>query len=266
MTQFMNETTTTFPATTSPDRGTLEPQRPEIPTIGAGAATPAALSGDPLAGFRQTGYLGPATVLDLNPRERLALVQWMRAGQPCLSWARPALAASPALQPGDVALVLSQNLEDFYIIGLLTEKAQPQPEPAPLETRAGARGTVARAAGEEVLQMHSKQGVLVVEYHPESGKTLVNLEHGDLEFVTRRGSIAFKASQAISLCAPRLETEANTVVAKADNVYQTVAELTQLQTGRMRTLVEGTCLLKARDAFMKAEQDFKVDGQQIHLG
>ncbi|MGH8024341.1 MAG: hypothetical protein ACRED1_12205, partial [Limisphaerales bacterium] len=38
------------------------------------------------------GYLGPATVLRANERERLALVQWERAGQTCLSWARLALA------------------------------------------------------------------------------------------------------------------------------------------------------------------------------
>ena len=68
------------------------------------------------------------------------------------------------------------------------------------------------------------------------------------------------------MAAPRLETEAQTVVSKAANVYQTVEDLTQLQTGRMRTLVEGSCHLKARDAFLKAEQDFKVDGEQIHLG
>jgi hypothetical protein len=262
----MNESIPTLHAAGTPDRETLEPPRPKIQAGGTGAVTPAALPGNPLAGFQPTGYLGPATVLESDPRARLALVQWSRAGQPCLSWARPAVAASPALKPGDETLVLSQNLEDFYIVGLLTEKAPPQPEVAALETRAGARVTVAPGAGGEVLQLRSRQGALVVEYHPESGKTVVNVEDGDLEFVTRRGSIAFKSAQTISLSAPRLETEANTVVAKADNVYQTVAELSQLQTGRMRTLVEGTCLLKARDAFLKAEQDFKVDGQQIHLG
>lgn len=229
----------------------------------ASAAPPAGL----LAGISPTGYLGPAVVLEVNDRERLVLVQWERAGQPCLSWARPALVGSAQLQPGDVALVLSQNLEDFYLIGILTESLRSQPAvPAPLQTPSGASVVMAQSAGEEVVRVHSKQGVLVLEYHPESGKTLVNVETGDLDFVTQNGSISFQSAGKISLVAHRLETQAETVVEKAANVYQTVEELTQLQTGRMRTLVKGSCHLKARDAFLKAEQDFKVDGEQIHLG
>lgn len=228
-----------------------------------GSAALPALPVSLLADVNPTGYLGPATVHDLNERERLVLVQWERAGQPCLSWARPALLGSAQLQPGDVALVLSQNLEDFYLIGILTKSSRP---PAPLQTPAGASVTVAQSAGEEIVQVHSKQGALVLEYHPESGKTLVNVETGDLDFVTQNGSISFQSAQKISLVAHRLETQAETVIEKAANVYQTVAELTQLQTGRMRTLVKGSCHLKARDAFLKAEQDFKVDGEQIHLG
>lgn len=216
-----------------------------------------------LAGISQTGYLGPATVLKFNEREQLVLVQWERAGQPCLSWARPALLASAQFQPGDTALVLSQNLEDFYLIGLLTKHSS---APAPLKTQSGASVVVSQAAGEEIVQVHSKQGALVLEYHPGSGKTLVNVETGDLEFVTHNGNIAFHSAQKISFVAHRLETLAETVVSKAKNVYRTVEELTQLQTGRLRMLVKGSVHLKARDAFLKAEQDFKVDGDQIHLG
>ncbi len=214
-----------------------------------------------LTAVSPAGYLGPATVLDLNERERLVLVQWQRAGQPCLSWARPAMVTAKALQRGDTVLVLSQNLEDFYLIGLLSA-----PSPAPLTTQAGARVAVSQSAGEEIVQVHSKQGALVLEYHPESGKTLVNVEKGDLEFITHDGNIAFHSAQKISFVAHRLETLAETVVSKAKNVYRTVEELTQLQTGRLRMLVKGSVHLKARDAFLKAEQDFKVDGDQIHLG
>jgi hypothetical protein len=232
----------------------------ELPQPNAGSASL------PL-GASRTGYLGPAAVLDINERDRLVLVQWERAGQTCRSWARPALVASTRLKPGDMALVLSQNLENFYVIGLLTEAVgSPPPTPGPLHTPSGARVAVTQSAGEEIVQVHSRQGALVLEYHPESGKTLVNVENGDLEFVTKNGSMAFHSAKEISLVAPRLETRAETVVTKAANVYETVEELAQLQAGRMRTLVKGSCHLKARDAFLKAEQDFKVDGEQIHLG
>lgn len=216
-----------------------------------------------LAGVSQTGYLGPATVIAINEREPLVLVQWERAGQPCLSWARPALVASAQFQPGDTALVVSQDLQDFFLIGLLTQSASVT---APIKTQSGASVAVTRSAGEEIVQVHSKQGALVLEYHPDSGKTLVNVEKGDLEFVTQDGNIAFRSARKISFVAHRLETLAETVVSKAKNVYRTVEELTQLQTGRLRMLVKGSCHLKARDAFLKAEQDFKVDGDQIHLG
>jgi hypothetical protein len=219
------------------------------------------------AGLNQTGYLGPALILEINPRDRLVLVQWTRAGQPCLSWARPALSASCQIKPGDVALALSQNLEDFYLLGLLAESAPaPHSSAAPLRTPSGASVVVGQSAGEEVIQVHSKQGALALEYHPASGKTIVNVETGDLEFVARQGSIAFHSARKISFVAHRLETVAETVVSKARNFYRTIEELTQLQTGRLRVLVKGNCHLKARDVFLKAEQDFKVDGQQIHLG
>ena len=242
-------------------------ERPSNNQRESGAPASSVMPASMVAGVNQTGYLGPATVLEINERERLALVQWERAGQPCLSWSRPALVTSSPLKRGDVVLVLSQNLEDFYIIGLLAEPdSTRQTSPAPLQTQSGARVVVGQSAGEEVVRVHSKEGALVLEYHAESGKTVMTVETGDLEFVTRKGSIAFHSAQKISFAARRLETVAETVVSKAKNVYRTVEELTQLQTGRLRMLIKGSCHLKARDAFLKAEQDFKVDGEQIHLG
>ena len=64
----------------------------------------------------------------------------------------------------------------------------------------------------------------------------------------------------------RLETVAGTVISKAANVYRTVTGLTQLQTARMRTLVEKTYQMKARKALVRAETDYKVNARQIHLG
>jgi len=215
----------------------------------------------------ETGYLGSAVVLGVLERPQLVLVQWEREKQTCLSWARLAMASPVQLKPGNIVLVISQNLEEFYVVGFLDASVSGRPSlPAQLQTPSGARVAVTQCAAEEVVQIHSSKGALVMEYHPESGKTLVNVENGDLEFVTQNGSISLKSAQKISLEAHRLETRAETVVAKAENVYETVEELIQVQTGRMRTLVKESCHLKARDAFLKAEQDFKVDGEQIHLG
>jgi hypothetical protein len=197
------------------------------------------------------GYLGPATILEINPRDGLVLVEWKTAGQSCLSWARPATATPTQFKPRDTALVLSQNLEDFYLIGLL-QSTNPAIQPA--------------TPASEVVQVHSPRGELVLEYHPDSGKTRVNVPQGDLEFITKNGNISFQSARKISFTACRLETLADTVVSKAKNVYRTVEELTQLQTGRLRTLVKGSWLAKSKNAFLKADEDFKVDGEQIHLG
>lgn len=215
----------------------------------------------------QSGYFGPATVYETNEAKRLVLVQWEQAGQSHRVWARPALPAATQLKAGDVALALGQNLSDVYLIGLLS--ASPHQDPlatAPLQTPAGATVNVTQSNSEEIVRVCSKQGALVVEYHPESGKTVVNVENGDLEFVTQNGSIAFNSAKKISLVAHRLETQADTVISKATNVYASVEELNQLQAGRTRTLVKGSCHLQVRDAFLNAEEDFKIDGKQIHLG
>lgn len=210
----------------------------------------------------QAGYLGPALVLELNEREGLALIEWTRSGESCRSWARPAMAGcSP--QCGDQVLLLSHNLEEFYIIGVLATCLS---APASLQTSSGARALAGQFGGEEIIQVHSPKGALVLQYHPRTGKTMVNVETGDLEFVAQNGGITFRSARKIAFVTRRLETLAETVVSKAKNVYRTVEELTQLQTGRWRTLIKGSCHLKAREAFLKTEEDFKVDAKQIHLG
>ncbi len=70
----------------------------------------------------------------------------------------------------------------------------------------------------------------------------------------------------VSLAMDRCETLVGTVIEKARSVYRTVAELAQIKAGRMRTLVDETYQLQSRTAFLKAEKDFKVDGEKIHLG
>ena len=70
----------------------------------------------------------------------------------------------------------------------------------------------------------------------------------------------------IRLLAGRLETVARTVMSNAENVYQKVEKLAQLQAGRVRTLVRSSWHIKARDTILKAEKDYKVNAEKIHLG
>ena len=68
------------------------------------------------------------------------------------------------------------------------------------------------------------------------------------------------------LVAGKLETLANDVMQKAKNIYTQVEGLAQMTTKRMRTIVGSTYHLKSKQAFLKAEEDFKVNADKIHLG
>jgi Protein of unknown function (DUF3540) len=81
-----------------------------------------------------------------------------------------------------------------------------------------------------------------------AGKTLLG-HIGDVQFVARK-----------------IETVADTVMARAKNVYRTISQLSQLKAGRQRTLIENSCHMKARKTILKSETDFKVKAEKIHLG
>ncbi len=64
----------------------------------------------------------------------------------------------------------------------------------------------------------------------------------------------------------RMESTVRTMVSRARNIYQKVDELAQLKAGRMKTLVQRSYHMKAENTIMKAEKDYKVNADQIHLG
>lgn len=70
----------------------------------------------------------------------------------------------------------------------------------------------------------------------------------------------------ISLSVDRLQTIAKISIQTMSSLYQTVSGLTQLQTGRLRTLVAGTWHSKSKRIILRAEEDVKIDGEKINLG
>lgn len=77
--------------------------------------------------------------------------------------------------------------------------------------------------------------------------------------------ISLTVAQA-RLIAGKFEILANDVVQKAKNIYTQVEGLVQTTAKRMRTMVDSTYHLKSKQAFLKAEEDFKVNADKIHLG
>ncbi|MDH4267415.1 MAG: DUF3540 domain-containing protein [Deltaproteobacteria bacterium] len=249
----------------------------------------------------ETRYLGPAQVLEVDETENRVLLSLAGLPEGNEAWAQVALAGFPELTPGDTALVIGEDLSALYVIGLLNRK----------ETSAGASKKIALSGGTyatttgppwtQKLRILSNRNELLFEYDEETNKARVNLESGDLEFVTHNGNISFTSGREIllqgqsvgvraqrgdfqveettytgkkllgkidgvKLIAERIETAAQSLIEKAKNVYRTVEQLSQLKTGRMRTLVNSTFHFKAKKAFLKAEEDYKIKAEKIHLG
>ena len=64
----------------------------------------------------------------------------------------------------------------------------------------------------------------------------------------------------------KIEIFANDVLQRAKNIYTTVEGLSQLTAQRMKTLIYSTYHFRSQKAFLKAEEDFKVNAEKIHLG
>lgn len=283
-------------------------------------------------------YIGPAVVMGNGDDEGIIKIN-IKSQQECdQGYARIAIPLSQPLAKGDKILVAGANIDDLYIIGLLSVK-QPQAKcPQRRDIGNGAYITIDESNQLPSLQVFSKRNELLVEYDPESEKVRINVEKGNLEFTTQNGDIVFDSQQNIrlngqtielasrsnvqlsvsdalgqlisslsirpkrlqissaevditaqksqlnikqthyfgklfrgniedsKLIVGKLTTIAKSITEKAKNVYRSVEELTQLKAGRMRTLIRGTSHMKAKTTYMKAEKDFKINADKIHLG
>jgi hypothetical protein len=249
----------------------------------------------------ETRYLGPAQVLDLDETENRVLLNLTGLPEGNMAWAQVALAGSHELAPGDTVLAVGNDLVDLYIIGLMNRKEKSAGALKKIALSGGTYATTTGPPQTQKLQIFSKRNELLFEYDEETNKARVNLESGDLEFVTQNGNISFTSGREIllqgqsvgvmaqrgvfqvdettyigkkllgkvdgvKLIAGRIEATAQSLIEKAKNVYRTVEQLSQLKTGRMRTLVDSTFHFKAKKAFLKAEEDYKIKAEKIHLG
>ena len=286
----------------------------------------------------QTRYLGPARVLEVDDtgrRVRLRLTGYPQEGD---TWARIAISGHHALKRDDLALVVGEELTDLYLIGILNGETALNGSERKIALSGGTQAQAAGPPEQQTLKVFSAKRELLFEYDEKNSTARVNMEAGNIEFVTRNGNIIFASGREIlfhgksigltsmrgiclgvmdtlgklrsaitlqpgstkltgpevgidaqrgkfkigeskyegekfsgkiedaKLVMNRFETVAQTVIEKVKNVYKTVEQLSQLKTGRMRTLVESTLHLKSKTAFIKSEEDFKVRAQKIHLG
>jgi len=96
----------------------------------------------------------------------------------------------------------------------------------------------------------------------------VSAEQGDIQI----GATAVTGTRFLVNCregkvvADRFEVVLQTLIEKAKNIFRTVEQLAQTKAGRLRTLVDSTYFFKAKKAFVKAEEDYKIKAEKVHLG
>tara|TARA_R110000850_G_scaffold165954_3_gene291074 strand:- start:38 stop:937 length:900 start_codon:yes stop_codon:yes gene_type:complete len=289
----------------------------------------------------ETGhYCGPASVIGLADCDGLFRIRLLEFNETLEVSARITLPLIDTLEIGDEVLVTGDVYREVYVVGLLAaiNKYQKKQEPNQLDMGNGAYAVLDSTSVSPVFQLFSKRNELLLQYDPVSEKACINIESGDLEFMTQNGNIVLNSANNIQLkgrnielagesgvqlgvidslgqlassfsldackasinsakvrvtaqlgefqlketrvvgtkfrgtiedsqlIVDRLSTVANTVTEKAKNVYRSVEQLTQLKTGRMRTLVASTFHLKAKKTMLKSQEDFKVNADKIHLG
>ena len=70
----------------------------------------------------------------------------------------------------------------------------------------------------------------------------------------------------IKVTSNRAELITETLISRCKNVYQSVEELCQLCSGRLRMIVKSTWHSRSQNTYLNTREDFKVKADQIHLG
>ena len=105
----------------------------------------------------------------------------------------------------------------------------------------------------------------------------VKLNSPDFQLMARRGNFYLEELRITgkrvlgrlvqaTIKVDRLETKAQSIINKTKNLYQTVENLSQLKTGRLKALVKSTYHLKSKNSILKSEDDFKIKAEKINLG
>ena len=230
-------------------------------------------------------YFGSAKVVESDSDTVKVRMQLM--GSERMVSARIAVQHSAPIGINDEVLIAGSNLNEMFVIGIISSSSPASKKT--LKTANGAYASLSHSASsqESKIQVYSPRNELLFEYDPINEQAKVNVSKGNLELCTEDGDIRLNSANSVQINSysiemnsqrlkakvgyakfvfDRLETVVDTLVEQAKNVYRTVAQLTQLRTGRMRTLVDETYQFKADKVFMKSEDDFKIKGEKIHLG
>jgi Protein of unknown function (DUF3540) len=114
-------------------------------------------------------------------------------------------------------------------------------------------------SGLTLQSQHAKLSSRKIDVTAHSGEFQIDEANWTAKKIFGRG-------EHIRVVAGKVERFANSVIERTKDVYATVDGVVQLKAGRLRTLLTGTYHFKAKRAYMKADEDFKINADRIHLG
>jgi hypothetical protein len=113
------------------------------------------------------------------------------------------------------------------------------------------------------IQTRDRFGRVIFEYDPETGRMTLSAP----------GAVTIRSEERIDLEAPeigmrarKLEHVVGRVVTFAKNLYLRIASLFHSRAGRVRSEAEGSYLVEAGHARVRAVEDVKIVGESIELG
>jgi len=163
----------------------------------------------------ETRYVGPARVIEIEESGSYINVQLEDDFENKVIRARKAIQSSNQVQPGDSVLVMGEDPDHMYIIGILEEKTVSKSS----TDRIFLEGGTQAARNGQSISVYSRKKELLFEYDEKNGKARINLDSGDIEFITRNGNINFAAGKDILLNGQTvgITSRSGTVVGTADS-------------------------------------------------
>ncbi len=164
------------------------------------------------------------------------------------------------LPSGDLEVVASAGNLDFTA----AESIRFRGESIELESRAGIRMSIRNAVGQIVSSFRmrgSQQSINCSDINVQSDRGVIEIE--DLQQAGEKLTLKY---ERIQMMADWTESIARIAILKAADCYRTITGLSELKAGRVKTKVESAYHLKCEKAMMKSDADFKIKGEQIHLG
>ncbi|MCK5100515.1 MAG: hypothetical protein KAR45_20565, partial [Desulfobacteraceae bacterium] len=137
-----------------------------------------------ITSLTKQGYFGQASILDFcDEKYRVKISSDTSCFNGTQVWAKPALAFPCELKWGDTVLLAGDSMEALFIIGIIKSRAIEKS----LVLEDGTNVKAENSNGFERLKIYSKQGEMIFEYDSETKKSSVNIQEGDLEFITQNG-------------------------------------------------------------------------------